>query len=94
MDETFTFTSSSNDTAETASFDGGEGNDTLDATFGAVGFATGGLTTIFTDKGDGTFSATYSRGNAAAEDDDSVTIVNVENVVISVFGDSNGVVDL
>ena len=91
MDETFIFTSASDGNVTTASFDGGAGNDTLDATFGAVGFATGGLTTSFTANGDGTFSATYRRGNAAAEGDDSVSIVNIENVFIAVLGDSNGV---
>ena len=89
MDETFTFSSARQGTSESASFDGGAGNDTLDATFAVVGFATGGLTTIFTDNGDGTFSATYSRPDGSGSD--SVTITNVENVFISIAGDGGGI---
>ena len=88
-DELFTFSSAQNGNPEGASFDGGAGNDTLDATFGTIGFATGGLTTSFTNNGDGTFSATYARGDGDGAD--SVSISNIENVFISVFGDSNGV---
>ena len=81
MNQTFNFNSASGDPIN-ASFEGGDGSDTLVANFGVENISTGArVTSEFTENPDGSFTVTYR--NNIGTNSDSVTVSNVENIHIS-----------
>ena len=79
--QTFNFNSAAGDPIS-ASFDGGDGVDTLVANFGVENISTGArVTSQFTLNPDGSFTVTYR--NNIPDKSDSVTVTNVENIRIS-----------